>query len=87
MAADGAVGNTGGIGAWVAGLHEHLDAEAVLRRAAGVSMAGAGPLHSRALAHLETRREPGGFPVWPGGLPRAETTARAKAAVEAGPVG
>jgi hypothetical protein len=77
---EGAIGNVGGIGAYTVGLHEHLDALAILERAAQAGVEGARELHERALAHLESRREGEGFPIYPGGLPRADFTQRAKAA-------
>jgi hypothetical protein len=79
---EGAVGNVGGIGACTVGLHEHLDALAILERAAKANVEGAGELLERALAHLESRREAGGFPIYPGALPRKAFTERAKNALK-----
>lgn len=74
----GAVGHIGGIGARTVGLHEHLEAEALLRAAAERAVPGAAELHARCLTHLRTRAEPGGgFSVYPSGLPRVEYTVRA----------
>jgi hypothetical protein len=76
--ADGGVGHVGGIGARTVGLHEHLDAEALLRLAAQRGTPGATELHARCLTHLLSRAEPGGgFSAYPSGLARVEYTARA----------
>jgi hypothetical protein len=81
-APDGSIGHVGGIGSDVAGLHEHLDAEQVLREAERRGIAGAAPLRAKALAALAKRELPGGgFPVYPGGLPREDLTRRAKEAL------
>ena len=78
MRASGAVGHVGGIGARTVGLHEHLEAEALLRIAAEHGTPGAAELHARCLTHLRSRSEPGGgFCVYPSGLPRVESTVRA----------
>lgn len=75
---DGAVGHLGGIGARTVGLHEHLDAELLLRIAAQRGTPGAVELHERCLSHLLSRAEPGGgFSAYPSGLARVEYTARA----------
>lgn len=75
---DGGFGHVGGIGARTVGLHEHLDAEVLLRLAAERGLSGAAELHSRCLTHLLSRAEPGGgFSAYPSGLPRVEYTARA----------
>ncbi|MBN1205957.1 MAG: hypothetical protein JXB05_13655 [Myxococcaceae bacterium] len=75
---DGAFGHVGGIGAKTVGLHEHLDAEALLRLSALHGAPGAAALHAQCLAHLLSRAEPGGgFSAYPSGLPRVEYTARA----------
>jgi hypothetical protein len=75
---DGAFGHTGGIGARTVGLHEHLEAEALLRLAAERGTPGAAELHARCLTHLQSRAEPGGgFSPYPGGLARVEYTTRA----------
>jgi hypothetical protein len=75
---DGGFGHVGGLGARTAGLHEHLDAEALLRLASERGLPGAAELHSRCLDHLLLRAEPaGGFSPYPGGMPRVEYTARA----------
>lgn len=76
--ASGAVGHVGGIGARTVGLHEHLEAETLLRAAAERGIPDAASLHARCLAHLLSRAEPGGgFSVYPSGLPRVEHTVRA----------
>jgi hypothetical protein len=76
--ADGAFGHVGGIGARTVGLHEHLEAEALLRLAAQRGTPGAAELHARCLNHLLSRAEPGGgFSAYPSGLARVEYTARA----------
>jgi hypothetical protein len=76
--AEGAFGHVGGIGARTVGLHEHLDAEALLRLAAQRGTPGAAELHARCLTHLLSRAEPGGgFSTYPSGLARVEYTARA----------
>jgi hypothetical protein len=74
---DGGIGHVGGIGARTVGLHEHLEAEALLRRATERGTPGAAELHARCLEHLQSRAEPqGGFSAYPSGLPRVEYTAR-----------
>jgi hypothetical protein len=79
---DGSIGHVGGVGSDVVGLHEHLDAEQVLREAERRGISGAAALRSRALAALVARELPGGgFPVYPGGLPRDELTRRANEAL------
>ena len=76
--ASGAVGHVGGIGARTVGLHEHLEAEMLLRAAAERGTPGAAELHARCLNHLLSRAEPGGgFSTYPSGLPRVEYTVRA----------
>ncbi len=83
MGADGGIGHVGGIGARTVGLHEHLDAEALLRAAVEQGVAGAAELHGRCLDHLASRAEPGGgFSTYPSGLPRVEYTARALDALQ-----
>ncbi len=78
----GAFGHVGGIGARTVGLHEHLEAEALLRLAAQRGTPGAAELHARCLAHLLSRAEPGGgFSAYPSGLARVEYTARAMEAL------
>lgn len=75
---DGGIGHLGGIGARTVGLHEHLEAEALLRRAAGQGIAGAAELHARSLEFLASRAEPGGgFSAYPSGMARMEYTTRA----------
>jgi hypothetical protein len=75
---DGAFGHVGGIGALAVGLHEHLEAEAILRLAVQRGTPGAAGLHAQCLAHLLSRAEPGGgFSAYPSGLTRVEYTARA----------
>ena len=75
---DGGFGHLGGLGARTVGLHEHLDAEALLRRAAEQGIAGAAELHARSLDFLASRAEPGGgFSAYPSGMARVEYTARA----------
>lgn len=74
----GGLGHVGGIGARTVGLHEHLDAEALLRLASERDLPGASELHSRCLDFLQSREEPaGGFSPYPGGMARVEYTARA----------
>lgn len=82
--ADGSIGHVGGIGADVVGLHELLDAEAILRLASRAGVAEAAALHRALLAHLGTREVEGGFPIYPGGLPRASFTQAARRALEGG---
>jgi hypothetical protein len=75
---DGGIGHLGGIGARTVGLHEHLDAEALLRRASERDLPGAAELHARCLDFLLSRAEPeGGFSAYPSGMARVEYTARA----------
>lgn len=75
---DGGLGHVGGIGARTVGLHEHLDAEALLRLASERGLPGAAELHARCLDYLLSRAEPaGGFSAYPGGMARVEYTARA----------
>jgi hypothetical protein len=75
---DGGFGHLGGIGARTVGLHEHLDAEAVLRVASRQGVPGAAELHERCLSFLQARAEPGGgFSTYPSGMARVEYTARA----------
>jgi len=75
---DGGFGHVGGIGTRTVGLHEHLDAVALLRLASERGLSGAAELHSRSLDYLLARAEPaGGFSPYPGGMPRVEYTARA----------
>jgi hypothetical protein len=82
MRPDGAVGHLGGIGAFTVGLHEHLDAERILRAASEAGIAGAAAVHGRALDFLAARaRSDGGFPAYPGGEGRLELTARAARAL------
>ncbi|MDF1561514.1 MAG: hypothetical protein P1V51_00645 [Deltaproteobacteria bacterium] len=81
--ADGAIGHVGGIGTAEVGLHELLDAEAILREAQGRGVPGAAELRAPLLAHLAAREEGGGFPVYPGGLPREALGARAREALAA----
>jgi hypothetical protein len=78
----GAIGHTGGIGARTVGLHEHLDAERVLRYASSHQVAGSTEVHARALDYLASCALPaGGFPAYPGGEGRLEYTARAEEAL------
>ena len=73
--ASGAMGQVGGIGARTVGLHEHLEAEALLRVASERGLPGAAERHSRCLGYLVSRAEPtGGFSPYPSGLPRVEYT-------------
>jgi hypothetical protein len=75
---DGAFGHAGGIGARTVGLHEHLEAEELLRLAAQRGTPDAAELHGQCLTHLLSRAEPGGgFSAYPSGLARVEYTARA----------
>jgi hypothetical protein len=75
---DGGLGHVGGIGARTVGLHEHLDAEVLLRWASERGLPEAAGLHSRCLDFLLSRAEPaGGFSPYPGGMARVEYTARA----------
>jgi hypothetical protein len=75
---DGGFGHVGGIGARTVGLHEHLEAEALLRLVSKRGLPGATELHARCLDYLLTCAEPtGGFSTYPSGLPRVEYTARA----------
>jgi hypothetical protein len=75
---EGGIGHVGGIGARTVGLHEHLDAEALLRLAAERDTPGAAALHARCLDYLLSRADPeGGFSAYPSGLARVEYTARA----------
>jgi hypothetical protein len=79
---DGGIGHVGGIGAATPGLHEHLDAEAILRVAAQLGDETAARLHARALDYLQAQQLPsGGFSYYPGGAPRLEPTARAALAL------
>jgi hypothetical protein len=79
---DGSLGHVGGIGSDVVGLHEQLDAELVLREAERRRIPGAAALRSKALGALTQRELPGGgFPAYPGGLPREDLTRRAKEAL------
>lgn len=75
---DGGFGHVGGIGARTVGVHEHLDAEALLRLASERGLPGAAELHARCLSYLLSRAEPaGGFSTYPSGLPRVEYTVQA----------
>jgi len=75
---EGGFGHVGGIGARTVGLHEHLEAEALLRRASEEGVPGAAELHARCLDFLPSRAEPGGgFSSYPSGMARVEYTARA----------
>jgi hypothetical protein len=79
---DGGFGHVGGIGARTVGLHEHLDAEALLRFASERGLPGAAELHSRCLSYLVSRAEPtGGFSAYPAGLPRVQYTVQAMEAL------
>ncbi|HUB08384.1 MAG TPA: hypothetical protein VMB50_15360 [Myxococcales bacterium] len=79
---DGSIGHVGGLGADTVGLHEQLDAERVLREAERRGLAGAASLRARALQALALRELPGGgFPLYPGGLPREDLGARAREAL------
>ena len=78
----GGIGHTGGIGALTVGLHEHLDAERVLRYGVEHGATEAVEVHRRCLDYLASRALPeGGFPAYPGGDGRLEYTARASAAL------
>ena len=78
----GAVGHVGGIGADTVGLHEVLDAEALLRAAATAGVPRASELRSRVLGYLASQALPGGgFPVYPGGGGRLSLTVRALSAL------
>lgn len=80
---EGAFGHVGGIGARTVGLHEHLDAEALLRLAAERGTPGAAELHARCLEHLLSRAEPGGgFSPYPSGLARVSYTTQALEALK-----
>ncbi len=75
---DGGFGHVGGIGARTVGLHEHLDAEALLRLVSERGLPGAAELHARCLSYLLTRAEPeGGFSTYPSGLARVQYTVQA----------
>ncbi len=80
---DGGIGHVGGIGARTVGLHEVLDAERILRGCVSVGISEAAPLRERCLRYLRTQQIPGGFPVYPGGMPRPGITTRATAALAA----
>ncbi|MFL5349191.1 MAG: hypothetical protein ACJ8AT_30695 [Hyalangium sp.] len=80
---EGGIGHVGGIGARTVGLHEHLEAEALLRFASKRGASGAAELHARCLDYLLSRAEPGGgFSVYPSGLARAQYTAQALEALK-----
>ncbi len=80
---EGGFGHVGGIGARTVGLHEHLDAEALLRLASERGAPGAAELHARCLDYLLSRAEPGGgFSVYPSGLARVKYTAQALEALK-----
>jgi hypothetical protein len=83
---DGSIGHVGGIGARTAGLHEVLDAERVLRKCAEMGIEEAARLREGCLSYLRSQgSSANGFPVYPGGLPRPETTQRALEALSAQP--
>jgi hypothetical protein len=74
----GSIGHVGGIGARTVGLHEVLDAERILRGCLAMGIREAAPLHEGCLRYLASQAIPtGGFPVYPGGLPRRTITERA----------
>lgn len=80
---EGGLGHVGGIGARTVGLHEHLEAEALLRLASKRGVPGAAELHARCLDYLLARAEPGGgFSVYPSGLARVKYTAQALEALK-----